>query len=133
MTVPECDMAIATHAGNHNDVDRSYGALASFVAEYAVGVDGPIRVFYLVGSRQSTDESRWRTEIGWPIFKTEHDPSSIPLVSGRLATPVLRSQNGRRAEPGTNTRATISLHQVTLPRSLGGLPLYSAGPGIDNW
>jgi hypothetical protein len=80
VTVPECDMAIATHAGNHNDVDRSYGALASFVAEYAVGVDGPIRVFYLVGSRQSTDESRWRTEIGWSIFKTEHDPSSIPLA-----------------------------------------------------
>jgi DNA-binding transcriptional MerR regulator len=78
MTVPECDLAIATHAGNHNDVDRTYGSLAAYVAEYAVGVDGPIREFYLVGSRQSPDELEWRTEIGWPIFKTGRDPSSTP-------------------------------------------------------
>jgi effector-binding domain-containing protein len=76
MTVPECDLALVTHVGNHNDVDRSYGSLAAYVAEYAVGVDGPIREIYLVGSRESSDESEWRTEIGWPIFNTGRDPSS---------------------------------------------------------
>jgi effector-binding domain-containing protein len=78
MTMPECDLAMVTHAGSHNDVDRSYGSLATYVAEYAVGVDGPIREFYLVGSRESADESKWRTEIGWPIFKAGRTASPPP-------------------------------------------------------
>jgi hypothetical protein len=32
--------------------------------------DGPIREYYLVGQRDTPDTSRWRTEIGWPIFRT---------------------------------------------------------------
>ncbi len=76
ITVPECDLALVTHVGNHNDVDRSYGSLAVYVAEYAVGVDGPIREIYHVGSRETSDESKWRTEIGWPIFHTGRGPSS---------------------------------------------------------
>jgi DNA-binding transcriptional MerR regulator/effector-binding domain-containing protein len=77
-TVPACDLAMVTHVGNHSDVDRAYGSLASYVAEYAIGVDGPIREVYLVGGRESSDESDWRTEIGWPIFKTGSDASSTP-------------------------------------------------------
>ena len=30
-----------THAGSHADVDRSYGALATYVTEHALAVDGP--------------------------------------------------------------------------------------------
>jgi DNA-binding transcriptional MerR regulator len=75
MTVPECDLALVTHIGNHSDVDRAYGLLAAYVAEYAVGVDGPIREVYLVGIRESSDESKWRTEIGWPIFTIGRDPA----------------------------------------------------------
>jgi hypothetical protein len=28
------------------------------------------REYYLVGQRDTPDTSRWRTEIGWPIFRT---------------------------------------------------------------
>jgi hypothetical protein len=31
---------------------------------------GPIREYYLVGQHDTPDTSRWRTQIGWPIFLT---------------------------------------------------------------
>lgn len=68
--VPAVELAVITHAGPPADVDRAYGALATYVARHALAVDGPIREFYLVGQRDTADSSRWRTEIGWPIFQT---------------------------------------------------------------
>ena len=50
----------------------SYGALAAYVTDHALGVEGPIREFYLVGPHETADEDQWRTEIGWPIFRTGH-------------------------------------------------------------
>jgi hypothetical protein len=44
------------------------------VAEHALGVDGPLREFYVVGSHETADQTRWRTEIGWPIFDTAPGP-----------------------------------------------------------
>jgi DNA-binding transcriptional MerR regulator len=69
-TLPAVELAVIVHRGSHDDIDRSYGALARFVAEHAIGVDGPVRERYLVGRRDTGDESRWRTEIGWPVFRT---------------------------------------------------------------
>ncbi len=69
-TIPAAELAVIVHAGPHRDVDRSYGALARYVAEHAVPVDGPIREYYLVGRADTADESAWRTEIGWPVFST---------------------------------------------------------------
>jgi DNA-binding transcriptional MerR regulator len=68
--IPAAELAVIMHAGSHNDVDRSYGALAAYVAEHALQVDGPIREYYLVGRRDTPEESAWRTEICWPIFST---------------------------------------------------------------
>ena len=68
--VPAVELATIVHAGSHRDVDRSYGALAAYVARHALAVDGPIREYYLVGSHDTSDETAWRTEIGWPIFRT---------------------------------------------------------------
>jgi len=68
--IPEAELAVIVHAGTHHDVDRSYGALAAYVAEHALQVDGPIREYYLVGRRDTADDKAWRTEIGWPIFST---------------------------------------------------------------
>jgi DNA-binding transcriptional MerR regulator/effector-binding domain-containing protein len=68
--VPATEMAVIVHAGSHADVDRSYGALASYVADHALQVDGPIREYYLVSRGDTTDEQAWRTEICWPIFST---------------------------------------------------------------
>jgi DNA-binding transcriptional MerR regulator len=68
--VEAAELAVIVHAGPDHDIDRSYGTLAAYVADHALGVDGPIRETYLVGRLDTPDASRWRTEIGWPIFQT---------------------------------------------------------------
>jgi DNA-binding transcriptional MerR regulator len=68
--IPAAELAVIEHHGPPADVDRAYGILASYVARHALAVDGPIREYYLVGQHDTPDTSRWRTEIGWPIFRT---------------------------------------------------------------
>jgi DNA-binding transcriptional MerR regulator len=68
--IPAAELAVIVHPGSHADVDRSYGALATYVASHALQVDGPVREYYLVGRNDTRDEAAWRTEIGWPIFST---------------------------------------------------------------
>lgn len=72
--LPATELATIVHRGSHDDVDRSYGALASYVSRRALAVDGPIRERYLVGRHDTPNENRWRTEIGWPIFDTADSP-----------------------------------------------------------
>jgi DNA-binding transcriptional MerR regulator len=74
VTVPGAELALTLHAGTEGEIDRAYGALATYVADHALAVDGPIREYYLVGSRDTPDETKWRTEIGWPIFRTGLTP-----------------------------------------------------------
>jgi DNA-binding transcriptional MerR regulator len=69
-SLPAVELATTVHAGSHADIDRTYGSLATYVSEHALGVDGPIRERYLVGRNDTPDEAEWRTEIGWPIFDT---------------------------------------------------------------
>jgi len=49
--------------------DQTYGALGTVVAERAIGIEGPIREYYLVPFTEP-DLSRHRTEICWPVFQT---------------------------------------------------------------
>ena len=70
MVIPAAELAITTHVGSHAEIDRAYGALATHVAHHAIGVDGPIREYYLVDRYTTLDETQWRTQIGWPIFDT---------------------------------------------------------------
>jgi hypothetical protein len=44
------------------------------VAERAIGVEGPIREYYLVSFGDTDDESRHLTEICWPVFRTSVVP-----------------------------------------------------------
>lgn len=74
LVVPAVELATTVHTGAHRDIDRAYGALATYVTEHALGVEGPIREYYLVGAHETNDESTWRTEIGWPIFQTGRSP-----------------------------------------------------------
>jgi DNA-binding transcriptional MerR regulator len=67
---PAAELAVALHAGPHAGIDRTYGALATYVTQHALAVDGPLREYYVVGPLETADESEWRTEIGWPIFQT---------------------------------------------------------------
>jgi effector-binding domain-containing protein len=34
-----------------------------------MSVAGPVREVYLVGPRDTSDPTAWRTEIGWPVFR----------------------------------------------------------------
>ncbi len=70
ISVPEAELAVIVHRGSHDDLDRAYGALATYVTEHAVAVEGLIREYYVVGPHDTEDESSWRTEVGWPIFDT---------------------------------------------------------------
>jgi len=70
ISVPEAELAVIIHRGSHDNVDRSYGALATYVSEHAIAVDGLIREYYVVGPHDTDDSSAWSTEIGWPIFET---------------------------------------------------------------
>jgi DNA-binding transcriptional MerR regulator len=76
LVVPAVELATTVHAGIHKDLDQAYGALATYVTQHALAVEGPIREYYLVGQHETSDESQWRTEIGWPIFQTGRSADS---------------------------------------------------------
>jgi DNA-binding transcriptional MerR regulator len=68
--IPPVELATILHVGAHNDIDLAYGALATYVAEHELAVDGPVREYYLVGRQDTPDAAQWRTEVCWPIFRT---------------------------------------------------------------
>ena len=70
LEIPAVEAAIAVHEGPLDDIDRTYGALGTVVAERAIGVEGPIREYYLIGFPETEDESKHRTEVAWPVFLT---------------------------------------------------------------
>lgn len=70
LRLPAVEYAVATHIGSVENIDRTYAALGTVVAERAIGVQGPIREDYLVGALETPDETAHRTEIGWPVFQT---------------------------------------------------------------
>jgi DNA-binding transcriptional MerR regulator len=65
--IPGIEAAVAVHDGPAADIDRTYGALGTAVAERAIGVDGPIREYYPDGFDAAEPH---RTEICWPVFRT---------------------------------------------------------------
>lgn len=69
-TVPAAELAITTHSGSHDDIDRTYGALGTYVTEHALAVAGPVREHYVVYRGDTADEASWRTELAWPVFHT---------------------------------------------------------------
>lgn len=68
--IPPAELAVILHNGSYDNIDRAYGALAEHVANHALTMDGPIREYYLSARHDTPDQSAWRTEIGWPIFRT---------------------------------------------------------------
>jgi DNA-binding transcriptional MerR regulator/effector-binding domain-containing protein len=68
--IPAVEVAVVVHEGAPDDIDRTYGALGTAVAERAIGVDGPIREYYVVGFADTADETLHRTEVCWPVFLT---------------------------------------------------------------
>jgi DNA-binding transcriptional MerR regulator len=54
--------AVTVHEGAFGDLDQVYGALGTFVAERAIGAEGPIRENYVEG-----EGAALRTEVCWPV------------------------------------------------------------------
>ncbi|WP_328468400.1 MerR family transcriptional regulator [Actinoplanes sp. NBC_00393] len=69
VTLPAVELAVTTHAGEHDDIDVTYGELGTWVVDNALAVAGPVREHYVVGPRDTPDPAAWRTEIGWPVFR----------------------------------------------------------------
>jgi len=66
-TIPGTEAAVARHEGLFDDADRTYAAIGTVVAERAIGVDGPIREYYLDGV---DGPPPYHIEIAWPVFRT---------------------------------------------------------------
>jgi DNA-binding transcriptional MerR regulator len=69
--VPDAELAVTVHYGDHDNVDRTYGRLGRHVAEHALRASAPVREYYLVGSEHTDNPQQWQTEIAWPIQRTE--------------------------------------------------------------
>jgi DNA-binding transcriptional MerR regulator len=76
LEIPAAELAVAVHKGALADLDQTYGALGTYVAEREIGVEGPIREHYLVTQFDTDDESHLVTEVCWPVFQTT--PASWP-------------------------------------------------------
>jgi effector-binding domain-containing protein len=63
------ERAVATHVGEHDDIDVTYGELGAWVVANALAVAGPVRETYRVGPRDAPDPAAWRTEIDWLVFR----------------------------------------------------------------
>lgn len=65
-TVPASDVAVLVHEGPFGDLDRTYGALGTWVLERAAGAPGPIREYYLPTGAPD-DLLAHVTEVCWPV------------------------------------------------------------------
>jgi effector-binding domain-containing protein/DNA-binding transcriptional MerR regulator len=70
VALPAAELAVAVHHGPHDDIDVTYGRLGAWVSDQALALAGPVHETYLVGPRDTPDAPEWRTEIGWPVFRT---------------------------------------------------------------
>ena len=66
LVVPAVTAAVTVHDGPFGDLDRTYGALGTWVLERAAGADGPIREYYLPTGDPDNLVAH-TTEVCWPI------------------------------------------------------------------
>lgn len=72
--IPAADFAVAVHRGALAAAGPSYAALGKYVAENALGAEGPIRERY-VEVRGPTTGDAALTEICWPICEEAPSPT----------------------------------------------------------
>lgn len=66
LTIPAAHLAVTIHRGSYAGIDRTYGALGTYVARRGEARTEPIRENYLLTPDDTTDENQLRTEICWP-------------------------------------------------------------------
>jgi DNA-binding transcriptional MerR regulator len=74
----EGPVAVAVHRGSLGELDRTYTALGSFVAEQRLGsrTRTAIRENYLVGRFDTDNEHGLVTELCWPVLSTRGEKES---------------------------------------------------------
>lgn len=72
LTVAPAEIAVMCHHGSLADIDVTWGDLGSYATRHEISVEGPLREYYLCDAFDTADDSRWRTELGWPIFRSDH-------------------------------------------------------------
>jgi effector-binding domain-containing protein len=70
LEIPGAELAMALHEGAFEDLDQAYAALGAYVAQRAIGVEGPIRKYYKVTPFETKKIDDLHTEVGWPVFMT---------------------------------------------------------------
>jgi effector-binding domain-containing protein len=60
VVLPAINVASTVHTGPFDDLDQTYGALGTVVAERGIGLEGPIREIYLADDR---------CEVCWPVTR----------------------------------------------------------------
>jgi DNA-binding transcriptional MerR regulator len=71
LVVPSAELAVAVHRGPMYNIDLTYGALGAYTARHEIGVDGPLREYYVRSHLDVTSENDVVTELGWPIFRSD--------------------------------------------------------------
>ena len=71
LVVPGAELAFATHHGPLTTIDVTYGDLGTYTARHEIGVDGPLREYYLRGPLDAAREEDLVIEVGWPIFRSD--------------------------------------------------------------
>ncbi|MGF6885096.1 DNA-binding transcriptional MerR regulator [Nocardia sp. GAS34] len=71
LVVPGAELAVATHHGPLTTIDVTYGDLGTYTARHEIGVDGPLREYYLRNPLDATRDEDLVTEVGWPIFRSD--------------------------------------------------------------
>ena len=73
-TVPPAELAVLVHHGPLDDADITYGELGAYATTHEISIEGPLREYYLVDANETPDAEEWKTEIGWPIFRSDPNP-----------------------------------------------------------
>jgi DNA-binding transcriptional MerR regulator len=68
--IPAAELAVAVHRGPFAELDQTYAELGKYVTAREIGVDGPIREYYVVSYFETPDEALHVTEVCWPVFHT---------------------------------------------------------------
>jgi DNA-binding transcriptional MerR regulator len=71
MEIQAAELAVTVHHGAISELDQTYGALGTFVAEREIGVQGPIREHYVVSTSEAGADTGHHTEVCWPVFRTK--------------------------------------------------------------
>ena len=76
--LPEGPVAVAVHRGSFGEIDRTYTALGSYVAEQGLTSHArtSIRENYLVGPFTTKNEHGLVTEVCWPVLSTRGEKES---------------------------------------------------------